>query len=132
MISSIVCEGLADAAEHARLAHAAGAAALDVMPPHHWLRFGFTPNHALQYFRRSTRRAGPRPGLSRLSCVDARVLFIGAACGAGALPYVQAFKVGQRDMNKYARDIEAIREADPRRPYRPAMTSTCWPRWCRV
>ena len=29
------------------------------------------------------------------------------------LPYVQAFKVGQRDMNKYARDIEAIRDADP-------------------
>ena len=28
----------------------AGAAALDVMPPHHWLRFGFTSGHALQYF----------------------------------------------------------------------------------
>ena len=41
VISSIVCEGLAEAAEHARLAKEAGAAALDVMPPHHWLRFGF-------------------------------------------------------------------------------------------
>ena len=29
------------------------------------------------------------------------------------LPYLQAFKVGQRDMNKYARDIQAIREANP-------------------
>jgi len=29
------------------------------------------------------------------------------------LPYVQAFKVGQRDMNRYASDIKAIREADP-------------------
>lgn len=28
------------------------------------------------------------------------------------LPYVQAFKVGQRDMNKYARDIQALRGAD--------------------
>ncbi|WP_241129267.1 dihydrodipicolinate synthase family protein, partial [Achromobacter xylosoxidans] len=28
------------------------------------------------------------------------------------LPYVQAFKVGQRDMNKYARDIQALRDAD--------------------
>ena len=35
VISSIVCEGLAEAAEHARLAKAAGAVALDVMPPHH-------------------------------------------------------------------------------------------------
>ncbi len=33
VISSIVCEGLADAAEHARAAQAAGAVALDVMPP---------------------------------------------------------------------------------------------------
>ena len=44
VISSIVCEGLADAAEHARAAKAAGAVALDVMPPHHWLRFGFSPS----------------------------------------------------------------------------------------
>ncbi len=51
VISSIVCEGIAEAAEHARAARAAGAAALDVMPPHHWLRFGFTPGHALEYFQ---------------------------------------------------------------------------------
>ncbi len=40
VISSIVCEGFADAAEHGRMAAEAGAVALDVMPPHHWLRFG--------------------------------------------------------------------------------------------
>jgi 4-hydroxy-tetrahydrodipicolinate synthase len=28
------------------------------------------------------------------------------------LPYVRAFKVGQRDMNKYAADIAAVRAAD--------------------
>ena len=50
VISSIVCEGLRDAADHARAARDAGAVALDVMPPHHWLRFGFTSGHALQYF----------------------------------------------------------------------------------
>ena len=50
VISSIVCEGLVDAADHARAAGDAGAVALDVMPPHHWLRFGFTPGHALKYF----------------------------------------------------------------------------------
>ena len=51
-------QGLADAAEHARAAQAAGAVALDVMPPHHWLRFGFTPGHALQYFE-AIHRAAP-------------------------------------------------------------------------
>ena len=33
VISSIVCEGLAEAAQHARAAKEAGAVALDVMPP---------------------------------------------------------------------------------------------------
>ena len=50
VISSIVCEGLLDAANHAKAAKAAGAVALDVMPPHHWLRFGCTHGHAIQYF----------------------------------------------------------------------------------
>ncbi len=113
VVSSIVCEGLADAAEHARAAQAAGAAALDVMPPHHWLRFGFTPGHALQYFQ-AIHDAAPAldlvchvyPAWTRAS-YSSQLL-----ADLARLPYVQAFKVGQRDMNKYARDIQAIRDAD--------------------
>jgi len=113
VISSIVCEGLTDAAEHARAAKAAGAVALDVMPPHHWLRFGFTPKHALEYFE-AIHEAAPDldlvchvyPAWTRAS-YSSQLL-----ADLARLPYVQAFKVGQRDMNKYARDIQAIREAD--------------------
>jgi 4-hydroxy-tetrahydrodipicolinate synthase len=113
VISSIVCEGLADAAAHARAAQAAGAVALDVMPPHHWLRFGFTPAHALDYFA-AIHQAAPDldlvchvyPAWTRAS-YSSQLL-----ADLARLPYVQAFKVGQRDMNKYARDIQAIREAD--------------------
>lgn len=113
VISSIVCEGLAEAAEHARAARAAGAAALDVMPPHHWLRFGFTPRHALDYFK-AIHEAAPDldlvchvyPAWTRASYSSSLLADL------ARLPYVQAFKVGQRDMNKYARDIQALREAD--------------------
>ncbi len=113
VISSIVCEGLSDATAHARAAQAAGAAALDVMPPHHWLRFGFTPAHALAYFE-AIHQAAPAldlvchvyPAWTRAS-YSSQLL-----ADLARLPYVQAFKVGQRDMNKYARDIQAIREAD--------------------
>jgi 4-hydroxy-tetrahydrodipicolinate synthase len=113
VISSIVCEGLLDAAEHARLARAAGAVALDVMPPHHWLRFGFTNDHALQYFD-AIHQAVPEldlvchvyPAWTKASYSSALLADL------ARLPYVQAFKVGQRDMNKYARDIEAIRLAN--------------------
>ena len=43
VISSIVCEGIQDAVEQAKMAKDAGAVGLDIMPPHHWLRFGFLP-----------------------------------------------------------------------------------------
>ncbi|KNY05592.1 dihydrodipicolinate synthetase [Achromobacter piechaudii] len=113
VISSIVCEGIAEAAEHARAAREAGAAALDVMPPHHWLRFGFTPGHAQDYFH-AIHQAAPDldlvchvyPAWTRAS-YSSQLL-----ADLARLPYVQAFKVGQRDMNKYARDIQALREAD--------------------
>ncbi|CAM4020509.1 dihydrodipicolinate synthase family protein [Bordetella tumulicola] len=113
VISSIVCEGLSDAADHARAAREAGAKALDVMPPHHWLRFGFTTVHALEYFE-AIHHAAPDldlvchvyPAWTRAS-YSSQLL-----ADLARLPYVQAFKVGQRDMNKYARDIQAIREAN--------------------
>jgi len=112
VISSIVCEGLVEAAEHARLAKAAGADALDVMPPHHWLRFGFHPEHALAYFDAIWRAAEldlvchVYPARTQASYSSELLADL------ARLPYVKAFKVGQREMSKYARDIKAIRDAD--------------------
>src|SRR5688572_16842440 len=112
VISSIVCEGLTDAREHAALAREAGAQALDVMPPHHWLRFGFRPDHVTEYFAAIAEVgldlvAHVYPAWTRASYASATLAQL------ARLPYVQAFKVGQRDMNRYASDIKAIRNADP-------------------
>jgi 4-hydroxy-tetrahydrodipicolinate synthase len=111
VISSIVCEGFRDAQEHARLARDAGARALDVMPPHHWLRFGFRPGHVIDYFA-----AIAEIGLDLVAHVYpawTRASYSAATLAQLArLPAVQAFKLGQRDMNRYAADIRAIREAD--------------------
>lgn len=111
VISSIVCEGIQDAKEHARMAREAGARALDVMPPHHWLRFGFRAGHVTDYFE-----AIAEAGLDLVAHVYpawTRAAYSSATLATLAkLPYVQAFKVGQRDMNKYASDIQAIRDAD--------------------
>jgi 4-hydroxy-tetrahydrodipicolinate synthase len=111
--AALIVAVLAAAAAPATAARAAGAAALDVMPPHHWLRFGFTPGHALQYFE-AIHQAAPEldlvchvyPAWTRASYSSQLLAEL------ARLPYLQAFKVGQRDMNKYARDIQAIREAD--------------------
>jgi len=112
VISSIVCEGLRDAQEHARLAKDAGAQALDVMPPHHWLRFGFRPGHVTEYFEAIAEIgldlvAHVYPAWTRASYSSATLAQL------AQMPAVQAFKVGQRDMNRYAADIKAIRGADP-------------------
>lgn len=111
VISSIVCEGILDAQEHATMAREAGAAALDVMPPHHWLRFGFRPDHVTAYFEGIA-----QIGLDLVVHVYpswTRAAYSSATLAQLAkLPYVKAFKVGQRDMNRYAADIKAIRAAD--------------------
>ena len=112
VISSIVCEGLADAREHATMAREAGAQGLDVMPPHHWLRFGFRPGHVSEYFE-----AIASVGLDLVAHVYpswTRASYsLATMAELARLPYVQAFKVGQRDMNKYAADVAAVRAADP-------------------
>ena len=112
VISSVVCEGLGDAREHARLAKAAGAACLDVMPPHHWLRFGCRPGHVRQYFE-----ALAESGLDLIAHVYPAWTRASYSTDLMAelarMPAVRAFKSGQRDMNKYAADIRAVRAADP-------------------
>ena len=129
MISSIVCEGLRDAAGACRTWRARPARKrLDVMPPHHWLRFGFRPGHVIEYFD-----AIAEVGLDLVAHVYpawTRASYSSATLAQLArLPYVQAFKVGQRDMNKLCQR----HQGDPRR--RPvegrssrATTSTCWRR----
>ena len=79
------------------------------MPPHHWLRFGFRPDHVTDYFDAIAETgldlvAHVYPAWTRASYSSATLAEL------ARLPYVQAFKVGQRDMNKYA----ARHQGDPR------------------
>ena len=105
VISSIVCEGISEAIDHAKLAKEAGAAALDIMPPHHWLRFGFKPEHCLDYFN-AIGDASRLPLIVHVYPAWTRASFSSELLGELAkLPHVRAFKIGTRDMNKYARDL---------------------------
>ncbi|WP_291296719.1 dihydrodipicolinate synthase family protein [Elioraea sp.] len=113
VVSSVVCEGVRDAVEQAGWAKAAGAQALDIMPPHHWLRFGFRPSQAIDYFR----AIGDATGLPLI--VHVYPAWTKASFSSdlladlARLPAVKAFKIGTREMNKYARDLAAIRAAAP-------------------
>lgn len=113
VVSGICVEGIGEACEHALAARAAGASALLVMPPHQWLRFGMKPEHVVEHFS----EIGKASGLDLVAHIYpswTRAAYSSDLLAELArLPWVKAFKVGTRDMNKYAVDIRSIREAAP-------------------
>jgi 4-hydroxy-tetrahydrodipicolinate synthase len=113
VISSIVCEGIKDAVEQAGWAKDAGAQALDVMPPHHWLRFGFRTSHVLDYFQ-AVGQASGLPLIVHVYPAWTKASFSSELLAELAkLPFVRAFKIGTREMNKYKRDLQMIRAVAP-------------------
>jgi 4-hydroxy-tetrahydrodipicolinate synthase len=113
VISAVSAEGIREAIQQAEMQKAAGATALDIMPPHHWLRFGMRSEHVIDYFA----AIGDATGLDLAVHIYPSWTRASYSCetlaGLAALQWVKLFKVGTREMNKYARDIEAIRAAAP-------------------
>jgi len=112
VISAVACEGIGDAVLHAVMAKDAGARALMLMPPHHWLRFGHRPSHVIEFFDAVADAVGidmfvhVYPAWTRASYSPDLLAALARK------PYIKVFKMGTRDMNQYARDIAAIRAAD--------------------
>jgi 4-hydroxy-tetrahydrodipicolinate synthase len=114
VVSGICCEGIADAVEHAQMARDAGATGLLVMPPHQWLRFGMKqPENVVDFFT----AIGEGSGLDLI--VHIYPAWTRASYNFETLaqlahvPWVKCMKVGTRDMNKYARDLRTIKQANP-------------------
>ena len=113
VISSVVCEGITDAIEQAQAAKDAGAQALDIMPPHHWLRFGFRTSHVIEYFTAIGEAVG-LPLVVHVYPAWTKSSFSSELLAELAtLPFIKAFKIGTREMNKYALDLKAIRAVAP-------------------
>lgn len=113
VISAVNCEGIREAQIHAREARNAGASAILVMPPHMWLRFGMRKEHVIDYFSAIHDASGldlvvhVYPAWTRASYSSEIMLAL------GQLKAVKAFKLGTRDMNKYAYDLRILRESAP-------------------
>jgi 4-hydroxy-tetrahydrodipicolinate synthase len=113
VVSGICCEGLNEAVEHGHAFVEAGAAGALVMPPHMWLRFGMRPQHVIDYFAAIGENTKldlvvhVYPAWTRASYATETLLEL------AKLPWVKAFKIGTREMSKYARDVTALRKAAP-------------------
>ena len=90
-----------------------GASGLLVMPPHQWLRFGMKqPDNVVDYFTAIGRASGldlvvhVYPAWTRAS------YSFDTLAELARVPWVKCMKVGTRDMNKYARDVRVIRQAN--------------------
>lgn len=113
VISGICCEDIEEAVEHGKSFKAAGASGALVMPPHMWLRFGMRESHVVDYFAAIGERSGLDlvvhiyPAWTRASYSTDLLVEL------AKMPSVKAFKIGTREMSKYARDVNAIRRTAP-------------------
>ena len=115
VISAVCSEGTFEAIEHAKAAAHAGADTVDVMPCHMWLRFGVKEDAVYEYFK----AIGAESGLDVIVHVypaNTKASYSTRLMARlAALPQVKGFKMGERDLGKYERDIRALRADAPAR-----------------
>ncbi len=113
VVSGVCSEGTFEAIHHAKAAAHAGADAILLMPCHMWLRFGVTEDAVYEYFK----AVGAESGLDIIVHVypaNTRVAYsTRLMLRLAGIPQVKAFKMGQRDLGKYERDIRALRRDAP-------------------
>lgn len=112
VVSGVCAEGSDEAIDQALAAKDAGADAILLMPPHHWLRFGRTSETVLGFFQ-DVSEAGidiivhQYPAWSKASYSLAEMLAL------VKLPRVVSIKMGTRDMARWGYDYRRLKAAAP-------------------
>lgn len=111
VVSGVSAEGSLEAIDDAIAAKEAGADAILLMPPHHWLRFGRTSETAIGFFQDVAEGADipiivhQYPAWTKASYSLAEMLeFV-------KIPQVVCIKMGTRDMARWRWDYEQLKEA---------------------
>ena len=113
IVSGICCEGINEAVEQALMARDAGASGLLVMPPHQWLRFGMKqPENVVDYFTAIGKGSGLDLVVHIYPAWTRASYSFDTLAELARVPWVKCMKVGTRDMNKYARDLRVIKQAN--------------------
>lgn len=116
VISGVSAEGSLEAIDHAIAAKEAGANAILLMPPHHWLRFGRSSKTAIGFFQDVTEGANisivvhQYPAWTKASYSLAEMLELVKNL------QVVCIKMGTRDMARWCYDYEKLKETAPEVP----------------
>ncbi len=116
VVSGVSAEGSLEATDYAIAAKEAGADAILLMPPHHWLRFGRTSETAIGFFQDVAEGANTPiivhqyPAWTKASySLEEMLEFV-------KIPQIVCIKMGTRDMARWRWDYEQLKEAAPHVP----------------
>lgn len=113
VISGVSAEGSLEAIDHALAAKEAGADAILLMPPHHWLRFGRNAQTAIGFFEDVAAGAKVPIIVHQYPAWTKASYSLKEMIELAKIPEVVSIKMGTRDMARWLYDYEKLKEAAP-------------------
>lgn len=114
VVSGVSAEGSLEAIDHAIAAKEAGADAILLMPPHHWLRFGRSSRTAVGFIEDVAQVAGVKIIVHQYPAWTKAGYSLAEMLEMVKLPEVVMIKMGTRDMARWRYDYEQLKSAAPR------------------
>ena len=111
VISGVSAEGSLEAIDHAVAARQAGADAVLLMPPHHWLRFGRPSQTAVAFIQDVAEGAGIDIIVHQYPAWTKACYTLNEMLEIIKIPHVVCIKMGTRDMARWLWDYEQLKAA---------------------
>ena len=112
-ITGVSAEGSYEAIDHAKSARDAGAEAILLMPPHHWLRFGRSAETAVGFIQDVAEGSGVPIIIHQYPAWTTAGYTLDEMLEMVKIPEVVSIKMGTRDMSRAQFDYEQLKAAAP-------------------
>ena len=113
VVSGVAAEGSLVGIDHALAAKEAGADAILLMPPHHWLRFGRSSAEAVGWFEDIAAGADIDIIVHQYPAWTKAGYTLKEMLEMARIPQVKCIKMGTRDMARWLYDYEQLKAARP-------------------
>lgn len=113
VVSGVSAEGSREAILHAQQARDAGAEAILLMPPHHWLRFGRSSETAVGYFRDVAEAVDIKIIVHQYPAWTKAGYTLDEMLAMVEIPNVVSIKMGTRDMARWGHDYRELKARAP-------------------